>query len=263
MEAMVRFGAFVAIFLAMVAWEALTPARRLSQARLHRWSVNLGLAALNVALMRVSLGAAAWLAAGWAGEHRVGLFNLLALPGWLELAPSLLLLDLAIYAQHVAAHRWRWFWRLHQVHHTDIDFDASTAVRFHPLEILLSMLYKVALVIVLGIAPAWVIAFETILNGCALFNHGNVSLPAPLERYLRFVLITPDLHRIHHSAYRPETDSNYGFSLCWWDRLFKTYCPRTRQAQAEMHIGLDGFRDPCELGFVKLLALPFRTARDR
>jgi len=263
MEALIRFGIFIGILLLMATWEALKPVRRLQQTRKQRWPINLGLAALNVAVLRVTIGAAAWLAASWAGQQQLGLFNLLPLPDWTAFALSLLLLDLAIYAQHVAAHRWQWFWRLHQVHHTDIDFDTSTAVRFHPLEILLSMLYKVVLAVTLGVAPVTVIVFEIVLNGCALFNHGNVSLPAAFEQKLRYLLITPDLHRIHHSSYQPETDSNYGFSLSWWDKLFKTYCAKPKQDQSSMPIGLNGFRDPGELGFLQLLALPFRPFRQR
>jgi sterol desaturase/sphingolipid hydroxylase (fatty acid hydroxylase superfamily) len=263
MEAMVRLGVFLGIFLLMAVWELLRPKRQLSLERRRRWPVNLGLALLNVGVMRLSIGAAAWLAAIWATEQQIGLFNLVSMPRWLSVALGLLLLDLAIYAQHVAAHRWRWFWRLHQVHHTDMDFDTTTAVRFHPMEIMLSMLYKVVLVVLLGADPAAVIAFEVILNGCALFNHGNVGLPPVIERWLRYLMVTPDMHRIHHSAFQPETDSNYGFSLSCWDRLFKTYCEQARKTQTEMTIGLDEYRDSAELGFVGLLALPFRRQRGR
>lgn len=263
MEVLLRFGVFLAILLAMASWEVWRPSRRLSQPRKRRWTINLGLAVFNAGLLRISIGAAAWLAAGWAAEQHIGLFNNLPLPVALNVVLSLLLLDLAIYAQHVAAHRWRWFWRLHQVHHSDLDFDTTTAVRFHPLEIMLSMAYKVALVMALGAEPAAVIAFEVILNGCALFNHGNVSLPPSLERLLRGLLVTPDMHRIHHSARQAETDSNYGFSLSCWDRLFRTYCRQPQQAQTEMTIGLHGFRDSRELGFLPLLLMPFRPVRRR
>ena len=263
MEALLRLGAFMAILLLMVGWEFFRPMRQARQSRRQRWPVNLGLAAFNMLVMRFSIGSAAWLAAQWAAEQHLGLFNRLPIPVELNIAGSLLLLDLAIYAQHVAAHRWLWFWRLHQVHHSDLDFDTTTAVRFHPLEIMLSMLYKVTVVILVGPTPDTVIAFEIILNGCALFNHGNVSLTPRVERVLRNVLITPDLHRIHHSARQEETDSNYGFSLSCWDRLFKTYRPHPRQAQTRMTIGLNGFRTPAELGFFKLLAMPFRAMRNR
>lgn len=263
MEAMVRLGVFIGLLLAMAAWEMYRPKRPLSLARRGRWPVNLGLAALNVIAMRLSIGAVAWLAAIWAADQQFGFFHWLPAPHWLAITLSLLLLDLAIYAQHVASHRWRWFWRLHQVHHTDLDFDTTTAVRFHPFEIMLSMLYKVALVLLLGADPAAVIAFEMILNGCALFNHGNVSLPPVFERRLRYWLVTPDMHRIHHSARQSETDSNYGFSLSCWDRLFKTYCAESRQPPTEMTIGLNGFRDASELSFIQLLALPFKPLRER
>ncbi|MGY6277643.1 sterol desaturase family protein [Methylomonas sp. MgM2] len=263
MEALLRFGVFLLILAIMAGWEMFSPKRSLSQKRLQRWPINLGLAALNVAVMRISIGAAAWLAASWSAEHRLGLFNLVAGPAWLSVLLSLLLLDLAIYAQHIAAHRWRWFWRMHQVHHTDLDFDTTTAIRFHPLEIMLSMLYKTVLVVLLGVAPATVIAFEMILNGCALFNHGNVYLPERLERRLRYLLVTPDMHRIHHSSFQPETDSNYGFSISCWDRLFKTYCAESRQPQTEMPIGLKDFRDISELGLIHMLTLPFEPLRKR
>ncbi len=263
MEALVRFGVFIGILLVMAGWELWRPTRQATQPRRRRWPINLGLAILNVAVIRFSLGAAAWLAAGWAAEQQIGLFNTFPAPTWLNTVLSVLLLDLAIYAQHVAAHRWRWFWRLHQVHHSDIDFDTTTAVRFHPLEILLSMVYKVLLVVVLGAAPLAVIVFEIILNGCALFNHGNISLPPSIERLLRYLLITPDLHRIHHSTFLAETDSNYGFSLSCWDRYFKTYCPQASKPQSTMDIGLPGLRDAKALGFLQLLILPFRPLPPR
>lgn len=263
MEAMLRLAVFAGVLLLMVLWEWLQPSRTISQLRRWRWPINLGLAALNVGLMRLSIGAAAWLAANWAMEQQVGLFNNLPTPVWLNMLLGLLLLDLAIYAQHVAAHRWRWFWRLHQVHHSDLDFDVTTAVRFHPLEIMVSMFYKVLLVLLLGVSPLTVIVFEMVLNGCALFNHGNVSLPQSIESVLRYFIVTPDMHRIHHSARQPETDSNYGFSLSCWDRLFKTYCHQPQCSQAKITIGLDGFPDPQELGFMQLLAMPFRPLRKR
>ncbi len=258
MEVALRLSMFAGILLLMLVWESLRPKRRLQVQRRRRWPVNLGLALFSVAIMRISMGAAAWQAAAWAVERQIGLFNWLMPPRSLAMILSLLLMDLAIYAQHVAAHRWPWFWRLHQVHHTDIDFDATTAVRFHPLEIMLSMLYKAMLAVLLGVPPLAVILFEIVLNGCALFNHGNVSLPPPWEKRLRYWLVTPDMHRIHHSADQAETDSNYGFSLSCWDRLFKTYTARARLPQTDMRIGLNGFRDPHELGLIRLLVLPFR-----
>jgi sterol desaturase/sphingolipid hydroxylase (fatty acid hydroxylase superfamily) len=263
MEVGLRLGVFLGIFLAVATWEAFRPKRRLSQELRRRWAINFGLEVLSVMLMRISIGAAAWQTAHWAAAQHAGLFNSVPVPHWLAVALSLLLLDLAIYAQHVASHRWRWFWRLHQVHHSDLDFDVTTAIRFHPFEIMLSMLYKVMLVALLGADPSAVIAFVIILNGCALFNHGNVSLGPAWERRLRYLLVTPDMHRIHHSAFRRETDSNYGFSLSCWDRLFKTYTSEAQLPQSEMVIGLNELRDGTELGLIKLLLLPFQRLRGR
>ncbi|MBL6987089.1 MAG: sterol desaturase family protein [Methylobacter sp.] len=261
METYVRSSVFFSILLLRIVWELLSPKRRLRQERWQRWSINLGLAALNVAVIWLSVGAVAWLAANWALSQQVGLFNMMSMPHWLVVVLSLLLLDLAIYAQHVASHHWMFFWRLHQVHHTDLDFDTTTAVRFHPFEIMLSMLYKVVLVILLGADPSAVIAFEIILNGCALFNHGNVRLSPNWERRLRYWLVTPDMHRIHHSVLRKEIDSNYGFSLSCWDKLFKTYIAKSQQPQTEMSLGLSVFRESAELSFIKLLIMPFQHLR--
>jgi sterol desaturase/sphingolipid hydroxylase (fatty acid hydroxylase superfamily) len=247
----------------MSVWEFYRPRRQLALNRSQRWPINLGLAVFNNLLLRVSVGAIAYQSAVWAMEGNIGAMNLLAVPHWLAVVLTLLLLDLAIYAQHIAAHKWRWFWRLHQVHHTDLDFDASTAIRFHPLEIVLSMLYKVVLVIAIGADPLAVVAFEIILNGCALFNHGNVDIPPGIDRFIRYLIITPDMHRIHHSAVPRETDSNYGFSLSCWDRLFNTYTADPQQDHQTMTIGLKPFRDATELDFFKLLALPFRPLRKR
>lgn len=262
MEVLLRLSVFVGILMLILAWETWRPKRYMQQRR-QRWLINLGLAGFSALLMRISLGAAAWQAANWAMAHSIGLFNWLVLPPGLEFTLSLLLMDLGIYAQHIAAHRWRWFWRLHQVHHTDIDFDATTAVRFHPLEIMLSMLYKVLLVLLLGVPPLAVVTFEVILNGCALFNHGNVSLPPAWEKRVRFWLVTPDMHRIHHSARQTETDSNYGFSLSCWDRWFNTYTAEAQLPQTEMLIGLQAFRNRHELSFINLLVLPFRSVTKR
>lgn len=262
-ETILRLGASFGIFIAMSLWEFYRPRRQPALNRLQRWPINLGLAVFNSLLLRVSVGAIAYQSAVWAADSHYGLLNALSVPRWLAVAATLLLLDLAIYAQHIASHRWNWFWRLHQVHHTDLDFDASTAIRFHPLEILLSMLYKVVLIILIGAEPLSVIAFEIILNGCALFNHGNVYIAPRLDRLLRYVLITPDMHRIHHSTLRWEIDSNYGFSLSCWDRLFKTYIAAPQRDHAIMGIGLKSFRDAAELGFLKLLLLPFQSMRPR
>jgi sterol desaturase/sphingolipid hydroxylase (fatty acid hydroxylase superfamily) len=175
----------------------------------------------------------------------------------------LLFLDFAIYCQHIVSHKWSPLWHLHQVHHTDLEFDATTAVRFHPLEIVISMMYKVLCIYLIGAAPWAVIAFEIILNGAATFNHSNINIPPAIDNKLRWLIITPDMHRIHHSSLPAETDSNYGFSISCWDRLCKTYIEEPRQSQTSMTIGLKPFRRQDELGFVQLLLLPFKALRHR
>lgn len=260
MENSMRLGVALGIFLLMISWEAISP-RRVSVTRRQRWPVNLGLAIFNMVLMRVTVGGLAYLSAVAAAEHSFGLLNLVVLPDWLAIVITLLVLDVAIYAQHVVTHKWPLLWRLHQVHHSDLEFDATTAVRFHPLEILLSMFYKVGCVYLLGAEPMAVVAFEIILNGAATFNHSNVHLPLRLDRALRVLIITPDMHRIHHSTLRHEIDSNYGFSISVWDRLFRTYTAAPEQPQTRMKIGLPSLRKIHELGFLKLLALPFRHSQ--
>ena len=187
-----------------------------------------------------------------------GLFNQMALPAVLELGLCLLLLDLAIYTQHLLFHRLAWLWRLHRVHHSDLDFDVTTAVRFHPVEILLSMLIKMLVVVALGAPPVAVLIFEVLLSLTALFNHGNISIPVKLDRILRWVLVTPDMHRVHHSAVVDETNSNYGFNLPWWDHLFNTYCAQPGKGHVDMTVGLDDYRDEQQLRLLPLLEQPFR-----
>ncbi len=263
MEALIRLGAALLMLAIMLSWECLRPRRQLQYRRIQRWPINFGLAALNTLLIRISVGAIAYQTALSASTQHWGLLQWLTMPHWLHIGISLLLLDFAIYLQHIAAHKWSWLWRLHQVHHTDLDFDASTAVRFHPLEIALSMAYKVGCIYLLGAEPQAVIAFEIILNACATFNHSNVDIPQTIDKKLRWLLITPDMHRIHHSSRPDETDSNYGFSISLWDRLCNTYTAHPHQAQTSLQLGLKGFRNAVELGFTKLLLLPFRHLRNR
>ncbi|MGR9115158.1 MAG: sterol desaturase family protein [Gammaproteobacteria bacterium] len=262
MEAIIRLSAALSIFLIMISWEYLNPRRKQPVDRKLRWPTNIGLAALNMLLMRVlPFGAAAYLSAITAAERGWGLLNWFALPNWLSFTVTLLALDFAIYGQHVISHKWTPLWRLHQVHHTDLVFDATTAVRFHPLEILISMAYKVVCVYLLGAEPLAVITFEIILNGAATFNHSNVNIPVKLDEKLRWLVITPDMHRIHHSTVRSEMDSNYGFSISCWDRLCRTYVAEPSHQQTQMEIGLKPFRNRMDLGFLKLLLLPFKALR--
>ncbi len=263
MESILRLGFALGIFLLMISWEYLSPRRRLSTRRKQRWTINLSLAALNMLIMRVSVGGIAYLTAVTAKEQSWGLLNQFVSPDWLKIIITLLCLDFAIYAQHVLAHKWLWLWRLHQVHHTDIDMDATTAVRFHPLEILLSMAYKLFCIVLIGADPLAVVAFEIILNATATFNHSNINLPSALDKTIRYVLVTPDMHRIHHSVIPKETDSNYGFSLSCWDRLCGTYTEQPQTPQTEMAIGLARFRHADKLGFIQLLWLPFQALKQR
>lgn len=261
MATLIRLGASLGIFALMITWEALNPRRAQHITRKQRWPVNLGLAAINMLIMRLTVGSLAYLSAIDAAERGLGLLNWLAVPEWLAITMTLLVLDFAVYCQHILSHKWPLLWRLHQVHHTDLEFDATTAVRFHPLEILLSMFYKVLCIYLLG-ANAWaVIAFEIILNGAATFNHSNINIPVILDKKLRWLIITPDMHRIHHSTIQSETDSNYGFSISCWDRLCRTYVEEPQHEQTTMAIGLQPFRQECELSFWRLLMLPFKKLK--
>lgn len=261
METVIRLSAALGIFLAMIAWESVSPRRPLLVGRKSRWPVNLGLAAINMVIMRLTIGSMAYISALHAVTNGWGLMNTVAIPGSLKITLTLLALDFAVYYQHRLMHRWPLLWRLHQVHHTDVEFDASTAVRFHPLEIILSMLYKVIVVLLIGADPEAVIAFEIILNGSATFNHGNVYIPPKLDAILRSVIITPDMHRIHHSIRQEETDSNFGFSISIWDRLGRTYLIEPKQSQTAMPIGLKCYRQQASLGLLRMLRLPFESLR--
>jgi sterol desaturase/sphingolipid hydroxylase (fatty acid hydroxylase superfamily) len=247
----------------MIGWECLSPRRNQQISRQQRWPINLGLAAFNMIFMRLSIGGLAYLSAVNAREQDFGVLNWLNAPDWLSVVVTLLLLDFAIYCQHVGSHKWSLLWRLHQVHHTDLEFDATTAVRFHPLELLISMFYKVVCIYLIGANPWAVIVFEMMLNGAATFNHSNINIPSGVDKKLRWLLVTPDMHRIHHSSLPAETDSNYGFSLSCWDRLCQTYLAEAQQAQTTMAIGLKPFRQQAELGFMQLLLLPFKSLRRR
>ncbi len=257
-EGMIRLVAFAAIFAAMLLWEWFAPRRPLAVARAQRWSSNLGLMVINTVALRLLFPAAAVGFALSAEALGFGLFHWLAWPPLLELVLGVLLLDLAIYGQHLLMHRVPLLWRLHRVHHADLDFDLTTAVRFHTLEILLSMLIKWGVILLLGPAVLAVLIFEVLLNGMAVFNHANVSLPARAERAVRALLVTPDMHRVHHSAIMRETNSNYGFNLSLWDRLFGTYTAQPAQGHDGMTIGLEQFRDADQVDRLPgMLALPF------
>lgn len=255
-EPVIRLGCFSAVLLVMMLWEWRRPRRALPLPRWRRWPGNLALVALDGLLLRLTLPLLAVGAALIATERGWGLFNMLDLPDWLTLVLSLLLLDLVIYAQHVAFHKIPLLWRLHRVHHSDTGFDVTTGLRFHPLEIILSMLLKLAVVVLLGVPAAAVLVFEVLLNATALFNHSNIDLPPALDRRLRRIVVTPDMHRVHHSVHRVETDSNYGFNLPWWDWLFGTYRDQPRDGHTTMQLGLHQFRDRHSVGLHWLLLQP-------
>jgi sterol desaturase/sphingolipid hydroxylase (fatty acid hydroxylase superfamily) len=243
----------------MALWEIRAPRRALSVPKAQRWSSNLGLTVFNTLLLRLLFPAAAVGMAAFAAEHGWGLFNYVEAPFWLAVVASVVAMDLVIWVQHVLVHAVPALWRLHRVHHADLDYDLTTGARFHPLEIILSMLIKFATIVVLGPPIVAVILFEVILNGMAMFNHGNVSLPPALDRALRWMLVTPDMHRVHHSVEDDETNSNFGFNLAWWDRMFGTYRERPRAGHDGMTIGIRSHRDPAVVNRLPgMLALPFR-----
>ena len=260
-EAAIRLTAFFSIFAAMALWEWRAPRRALTVSKALRWASNLGLVVLNTVLLRLVFPVAAVGLAATASAQGWGLLNQFPLSPWLAIPLAVIALDLAIWAQHVFFHAVPALWRLHRVHHADLDYDLTTGARFHPIEILLSMLIKLAVILALGPSVVAVILFEVILNGMAMFNHGNVGLPPGLDRRLRWVFVTPDMHRVHHSIEEDETNSNFGFNLSWWDRLFGTYRDQPRAGQIGMTIGIDDHRDPREVAALPgMLALPFRGA---
>lgn len=258
-EPIIRLAVLIGTLGVVVGWEIMAPRRPLLRARRsRRWRVNLGIVLIDTALLRLALPGAAVGLAILAQDRGWGLFHLVALPGWLAMVLTLVLLDLAVYGQHVATHAVPLLWRLHRMHHTDLDVDVTTGVRFHPFEILLSMLYKGVVVIALGADPAGVLIFEVLLNGSSLFTHGNLRLPGWLDRAMRIVWVTPDMHRVHHSILRRETDSNYGTCLTLWDRLFRTYVAQPQAGHDRMTIGQEMFRAPTDQGLWALLVQPFR-----
>jgi sterol desaturase/sphingolipid hydroxylase (fatty acid hydroxylase superfamily) len=257
-EVLIRFSSFALVFAAMAGWELLAPRRAWAVGRAPRWTNNLGILVVDVIAVRVLIPAAAVGAALFAAERGWGLFHLAGLGLPLAAVLGFLILDLVIYGQHVVFHKVPVLWRLHRMHHADLDIDVTTGLRFHPFEILISLLVKIAAVIAFGIPSVAVLLFEVVLNATAMFNHANVSMPAALDRVLRLVVVTPDMHRVHHSILRNETDSNFGFNLPWWDRLFGTYRAAPAAGHQGMTIGLPIFRDPRELRVDRLLTQPFR-----
>jgi sterol desaturase/sphingolipid hydroxylase (fatty acid hydroxylase superfamily) len=258
-EPAIRLGFFVGVFAVIATWELLAPRRGLTVAKGLRWSANLGLVVLNTILLRLALPLAAVGMAAFAPAHGWGLLNHFAVPLWLAVPAAVIAMDFVIWLQHVMVHAVPPLWRLHRVHHADLDYDLTTGARFHPIEIFLSMGIKFTAIVVLGPPVVAVVVFEVLLNATAMFNHGNIRLPAALDRVLRWVVVTPDMHRVHHSVEDDETNSNFGFNLPWWDRLFGTYRAQPRAGHEAMTIGIHGHRDPGEVARLPgMLMLPFR-----
>lgn len=256
-EAAIRLGFFLGVFVLVALWEVAVPRRKLTTSKLRRWGRNLTLTVLNPLLVRFLFPILAFGVAAKAQESQWGLFNSIPLPYWTVLALTILALDFIVYLQHLMFHAVPLLWRLHMVHHADLDIDMTTGLRFHPIEILVSMLIKLSAVAVLGPPVFAVIIFEVILNATAMFNHGNIRLPPALDYYLRLLIVTPDMHRVHHSVYPRETNSNFGFNLPWWDRIFGTYKAQPTDGHEGMMIGLRQFRDDGVVTLPRILLMPF------
>jgi sterol desaturase/sphingolipid hydroxylase (fatty acid hydroxylase superfamily) len=246
------------VLVAMALWEVAAPRRRQDIPRVIRWTNNLAMVVIDTVIVRLTFPILAVGLALMAEAHGWGLFNALDVPLWLAVLLSILLLDLAIYLQHVLFHAVPGLWRLHRMHHADLEFDVTTGLRFHPVEIVLSMVIKLAMVAALGAPAVAVLLFEVLLNATALFNHANIRLPAGVDRVLRWVMVTPDMHRVHHSVVPAETNSNFGFNLPWWDRLLGTYRAQPKAGHEGMTIGIEQFRTPRDLWLDRMLVQPLR-----
>ena len=258
-EKIIRMSIFFGILIVMAIWERVAPRRALTISKTVRWVNNLGLVFFNSFLLRVLFPAAAVGVAAFASEQGWGLLNYYEVPFLLAVVSSVIVMDFIIYLQHVLVHAVPLLWRLHRVHHADVDFDVTTGARFHPIEIILSMLIKFATIVVLGPPVVAVVLFEIILNATAMFNHSNIRLPSGLDKRLRLLLVTPDMHRVHHSTEDDEANSNFGFSLPWWDRLFGTYRDQPRGGHEGMTIGIRKYREPKQVAwFIGMMTLPFK-----
>lgn len=254
-EEFIRLTAFLGVFAITAAWEFYSPRRKLTTSKVRRWRVNLAITVLGTIIVRTVYPVLAVSLAADNSTH--GMLNRIALPLGLEVLLGVLLFDLIIYGQHVLFHSVPLLWRLHMMHHADLDIDVTTGLRFHPIEVALSMFIKISAVFIIGPPVLAVILFEIVLNGTSMFNHGNIRMPAGIDRLLRLIIVTPDMHRVHHSVIIRETNSNFGFSFPWWDRLFGTYRDQPAAGHDKMTIGLSLFRDEKKLTLFRLLAMPF------
>ena len=262
-EPAIRLGFFVGVFVIVALWELAAPRRALTVSKALRWGSNLGLVALNTLVLRLMFPLAAVGVTAFSVANGWGLLNHFQVPFWLAVPVAVIAMDFVIWLQHVMVHAVPALWRLHQVHHADLDYDLTTGARFHPIEIALSMLIKFATITVLGPPVLAVVIFEVLLNATAMFNHGNIRLPAALDRVLRWFVVTPDMHRVHHSVEDDETNSNFGFNLPWWDRLFGTYRAQPRAGHDAIVIGIHGHTDPREVARLDgMLLMPFKGKVD-
>ncbi len=256
-ETLIRGGAFLIVFMLLAITEHFAPRRKLSISKIRRWRINLAIVALNPLSVAVVFPFLPIGLALLASEQNWGLLNQWALPYWLKILIGFVVLDFVIYMHHVLHHTLPTLWRLHMMHHADLDFDLTTGLRFHPIEIIISMIIKLAAVAALGVPPIAVLSFEIALNATSMFNHSNIIIPVKTDRFLRLLVVTPDMHRVHHSVIIKETNSNFGFNLPWWDRLFGTYKDQPDKGHTDMVIGLPQYRDQRKLSLPRLLILPF------
>ncbi len=256
-EVAIRLGFFFGVLALMAIWELLAPRRALTISKTARWFANLAIIFINAAVVRLLFPLLPVALALLAQKKGWGLLNYFDAPYWFAVIVGVIVLDLVIYLQHVIFHAVPALWRLHMMHHADLDFDVTTGLRFHPIEIILSGCIKLAAVVVFGPPATAVLIFEVLLNATSMFNHGNIRLPLSVDRVLRLFVVTPDMHRVHHSVVIRETNSNFGFSLPWWDRLLGTYCDQPAAGHQGMTIGLSQFRDAKRLTLPQMLTLPF------
>ena len=260
-EPQIRLGIFIGLFLLLAVMEYLAPRRELEHVKAKRWITNWLIVIIDSFVLRLIFTGAAVGVAIWAEANGYGLFNLVQIPMALSVVISFIILDFAIWFSHLASHKIPLLWTVHRMHHSDVDIDVSTAIRFHPIEIVLSMLWKMIIVVLLGAPAIAVLIFEIVLNGAAMFNHSNLKLPLGLDRILRLFIVTPDMHRVHHSIVHNETDSNYGFNLAIWDRIFGTYIDQPEAGHEGMKIGLSEWQDERPTKLLWSLKVPFIKQR--
>jgi sterol desaturase/sphingolipid hydroxylase (fatty acid hydroxylase superfamily) len=256
-EQIIRLSFFFGALVLVAVWEVIAPRRALTDSKARRWFTNLSLVMINTAVVRIFLPFLPIGMAYMAREQGWGILNMIVLPTWIEIVLAVMILDFVVYIQHVLFHFLPILWRMHQMHHTDLDLDVTSGNRFHPIEIVISIGIKLMAVALIGPSAIAVVIFEVVLNATAQFNHGNIRIPEAVDRRLRLFLVTPDMHRVHHSIIPRETNSNFGFNLPWWDRLCGTYRPQPKLGHIGMSIGLKEFRNPAKLDLFRLLILPF------